>query len=230
MAKANKFLDTWLSSRDGASPAFARLFLNPTSQAKEIFSRRSRAHPTTSNMSLPILRLAVRGGSPSLRTIPCRSIGPCLASALNRQLLLSRNYASAKDKGKGKPKSTATLVPGSKQPITDEAARQEYAKAETSMHGSVEWYRKECAMVEARASGRITPALLSPVRVKLPDTTNEFKLEEVATVGVRDGSILLITVFDENVRRVLDGLHHLTNSQLPCACLAYFALVEHQIY
>lgn len=98
------------------------------------------------------------------------------------------------------------------------------------MQGSVEWYRKECAMVEARASGRITPALLSPVRVKLPDTTNEFKLEEVATVGVRDGSILLITVFDENVRRVLDGLHHLTNSQLPCACLAYFALVEHQIY
>lgn len=106
-----------------------------------------------------------------------------------------RTYAS-----KHKAKSTASLIPGSKQPITDEAALQEYAKAETSMHTSVEWYRKECASVEARASGRVTPALLSSVRVKLPGGTSPVRLEEVATVGVRDGSTLLITIFEEDVR------------------------------
>ena len=106
-----------------------------------------------------------------------------------------RTFAS-----KNKVKSTATLVPGSKQPITDEAAQQEYAKAETTMMASVEWYRKECATVEARASGRVTPSLLSSVRVKLPGSNADARLDEVATVGVRDGSTLLITIFEEDVR------------------------------
>ena len=101
---------------------------------------------------------------------------------------------------KHKVKSTATLVPGSKQPITDEAAQQEYAKAETTMMASVEWYRKECAAVEVRASGRVTPSLLSSVRVKLPGSNADARLDEVATVGVRDGSTLLITIFEEDVR------------------------------
>lgn len=107
----------------------------------------------------------------------------------------NRTYASAKKQSK----PTATLVPGSKQPITDKAAQEEYAKTESSMQKSIEWYRKECAMIETRASGRVTPALLSPVRVKLPDNTSEVSLEDVATVGVREGSTLLITVFEENV-------------------------------
>lgn len=68
------------------------------------------------------------------------------------------------------------------------------------MQASVEWYRKECAAVEARASGRVTPALLSSVRVKLPSSNTDMRLEEVATVGVRDGSTLLVTVFEEDVR------------------------------
>lgn len=67
------------------------------------------------------------------------------------------------------------------------------------MKAAVEWYRKDCAAVETRASGRVTPAVLSSVRVKLPDSPEEHRLEEVATVGVRDGSMLLITVFDEDV-------------------------------
>jgi ribosome recycling factor len=183
------------------------------------------------SMSLSFLRLALRGNLSPLRTLSCKNAAPYLVSTTHRQPLVShRTYASAKDKGKGNPKSTATLVPGSKQPITDEAARQEYAKAETSMQGSVEWYRKECAMVETRASGRITPALLSPVRVKLPDSTSELKLEEVATVGVRDGSTLLVTVFEENVRKVFNGLHTLDlPSSFCCARLAYFDSVDHQI-
>ncbi len=62
------------------------------------------------------------------------------------------------------------------------------------MKASVEWPRRDCADTSARAAGRVTPALLANVRVK------EQKLEEVATVGVRDGSMLVVTVFDEEVR------------------------------
>lgn len=105
-----------------------------------------------------------------------------------------RGYAA-----KNKAKSTSSFVPGSKQPITDPAAQQEYAKAESAMITSVDWFRKECAASEARAAGRVTPALLSPVRVKLPDDPRPIKLEELATVGVREGSTLLITLFDEHV-------------------------------
>lgn len=108
-----------------------------------------------------------------------------------------RGYAN---KHKSTAKSTADLVPGSKQPITDEAARAEYAKCDEKMKAAVEWYRKECAGVESRATGRVTAAVLDPVRVKLPNSDKELRLEEVATVGVRDGSTLLITIFDENVR------------------------------
>jgi ribosome recycling factor len=113
--------------------------------------------------------------------------------ALSRQP--QRGYAS-----KNKVKATSTIVPGSKQPITDAAAQQEYDKAETAMKTSVDWFRKECAASETRAAGRVTPALLAPVRVKLPDNPKTMKLEELATVGVREGSTLLITLFDEHVR------------------------------
>ena len=125
-----------------------------------------------------------------------RSLTQCLQPThLSSRLVAgSRSYAT-----KGKSKSTATFVPGSKQPITDEAARQEYDKAETTMKTAAEWFRKECASSEARASGRVTPALLSPVRVKLPSSEKEYKLEELATVGVRDGTTLLVTLFDEHV-------------------------------
>jgi hypothetical protein len=97
-------------------------------------------------------------------------------------------------------KSTATLIPGSQKKLTDESAIEEYEKAEKKMQAAVEWYRKEVAGLETRASGRVTPALLAPVRVTLPDSEGEsLRLEEVATVGVREGSTLLVTVFDENV-------------------------------
>jgi len=69
------------------------------------------------------------------------------------------------------------------------------------MKASVDYFRKDCAAAENRALGRVTPALLSPVRVKLPDHPNGVRLEELATVGVREGSTLLITLFNEHVRR-----------------------------
>jgi ribosome recycling factor len=94
------------------------------------------------------------------------------------------------------------MVPGSKQALTSEASRLEYGKAETKMSAAVEWYRKEVAGLETRASGRVTPALLSPVRIELPgkEKGKDFgKLEDVATVGVREGSTLVVTVFEEHV-------------------------------
>ncbi|KAJ7851706.1 ribosome recycling factor domain-containing protein [Mycena leptocephala] len=81
------------------------------------------------------------------------------------------------------------------------------------MKAAVEWYRKECAGVESRATGRVTAAVLDPVRVKLPNSDKELRLEEVATVGVRDGSTLLITIFDENtMKQVEKGLY---DSKIP---------------
>jgi ribosome recycling factor len=117
-------------------------------------------------------------------------------SASTSSLPHFRSYASKSKTAK----STATLVPGSQQKLTDEAAIEEYEKAEKKMQGAVEWYRKEVAGLETRASGRVTPALLASVRVELPDSKGElFRLEDVATVGVREGSTLLVTVFEEHV-------------------------------
>ncbi|KAG2133196.1 ribosome recycling factor-domain-containing protein [Suillus bovinus] len=88
---------------------------------------------------------------------------------------------------------TADLVPGSKQALTSEAARLEYGKSEAKM---------KVASLETRASGRVTPALLSPEKGK-----DLLKLEELATVGVRDGSTLIITVFEEhNLKAVEQAL------------------------
>ncbi|KAJ7660053.1 hypothetical protein B0H17DRAFT_1145092 [Mycena rosella] len=96
-----------------------------------------------------------------------------------------------------KIKSIADLVPSSKQPIMDDAARAEYI-ANTSNN---------------RATSRVTPAVLDPVRVKLPDSDREFRLDEVATVSVRDGSTLLITIFEEDtMKHVEKGLY---DSKLP---------------
>ncbi|GLB39254.1 putative ribosome recycling factor [Lyophyllum shimeji] len=142
---------------------------------------------------MSFLRLAQRAPT-QLRYLACTATRNALPTVSHRTLVPSRTYASAKKQSK----ATATLIPGSKQPITDPAAQEEYAKAESSMKAAVEWYRKECATVETRASGRITPALLSPVRVRLPDGDSEVRLEEIATVGVREGSTLLITVFEED--------------------------------
>ena len=143
---------------------------------------------------MSFLRLALRLAPQPIRVLTCKNGFP-LQATIFRQQHPRRTFAS-----KNKAKLTATLVPGSKQPIADEAAQQEYVKAETSMMASVEWYRKECAAVEARAGGRVTPALLSSVRVKLPGSNMDSRLDEVATVGVRDGSTLLITIFEEDVR------------------------------
>lgn len=65
---------------------------------------------------------------------------------------------------------------------------------------AVEWYRKEVAKMETRVSGRVTPEILAPVSVKIPGRgANGVRIEEVATVGVKDGSVLVVTVFEDSV-------------------------------
>jgi ribosome recycling factor len=106
------------------------------------------------------------------------------------------------------PIATTFLTPGSQQTITDPTAREEFARADAKMAASVEWLRREVAQLEARASGRVTPQLLAPVRVLVGPSasasasaseTKKTPLEELATVGVRDGSSLIVTVFDPQV-------------------------------
>ncbi|PCH44956.1 ribosome recycling factor [Wolfiporia cocos MD-104 SS10] len=142
--------------------------------------------------SLSATRLAIR---------PCRQ--PILTALFASQ---TRFYAS-KRKGE-KEKGTKTkhsplvaaqdLVPGSQQIM----AGEEYFRAEEKMKAIVDKYRKDVAGLELRASGRVTPAILSPVRVSLPDNKGAdgkgVKLEDIATVGVREGTTLLITVFEEH--------------------------------
>jgi len=172
--------------------------------------------PTTMSTMLRVLRapsrLFTRPPTVLANTAPSLTLQP--------HFIITRNYAkktkeSEKPKsksksntvaaeleergGKQKLKATSSFIPGSQQPITDEAALAEYNKAETAMRTAVEWFRKECAASETRVAGRVTPALLSPVRVKLPDNPASVKLEEVATVGVREGSTLMVTLFDEHV-------------------------------
>jgi len=76
-----------------------------------------------------------------------------------------------------------------------------YEKTKGKMAASVEWFRREIAQTEQLASGRVTPALLGSVRVGTKDAPDhKFRLEEVATVGVKDSNVLVITVYDSRVR------------------------------
>lgn len=158
-------------------------------------------------MSLTFLRQLLYRSTPILfylnssYEVGLRQTAPSIA--------LGRQYAS-----KSKIKSTAELVPGSRQLLTTEEARSEYQKAETKMSSTVEWYRKEVAAFENRASGRVTPSLLAPVRVEVHGKGNDpVKLEEIATVGVKDCSMLIVTVFDENNMKAVEQAIY--NAKLP---------------
>jgi ribosome recycling factor len=131
---------------------------------------------------------------------------------------ISRNYAKSHRKGASSvtapvPKATDThtdFVPprGSKghkshhEDITPNALSEEdevIHQAGQKMDHTLEWYKRELSQMEARVSGRVVPSLLDPVRVRIKGSGGAVKLEEVATVGVRDGNVLDITLFDEAV-------------------------------
>ena len=120
-------------------------------------------------------------------------------SKLHTHASSKRTYARA-------PIATTSLTPGSQQTLNDPTAREEFARADAKMAGCVEWLRREVSQLEARASGRVTPQLLAPVRVSVSsvgpsaaEAKNGARLEELATVGVRDGTTLIVTVFDPQV-------------------------------
>jgi len=72
------------------------------------------------------------------------------------------------------------------------------------MSSSIEWLRKEVAGLTARGIGYITPALLDPVRVIIGNGPKELRLEEVATVGIREGTNIIITLFEgEDVEKAM---------------------------
>lgn len=101
--------------------------------------------------------------------------------------------------------TTDQLIPGSQLRIA-ESALVEYEKCEEKMVAAVEWYRKEVAKMENRASGRVIPEILAPVSVKIPGRgANGVRIEEVATVGVKDGSVLIVTVFEDSVSNSILG-------------------------
>ncbi|KAL1941749.1 hypothetical protein VTO73DRAFT_6749 [Trametes versicolor] len=109
-----------------------------------------------------------------------------------------RDMTSKRSKGV----ATNDLIPASQRIV----ASEEYKKAEGKMQTALEWFRKEVAGLETRATGRVTPALLSPVRVKVPGAPDArgVRLEEVATVGVKEGTTLLVTVFEEHTLKYVE--------------------------
>ena len=98
-------------------------------------------------------------------------------------------------KVKGGP--TEKLVPTSQNAHGDEF-QEEKRILDEKMAASVRWFKAQAAMTETRTSGRATPTMLDSVRVELPDMPPQ-KLVEVATVGVKDLSTLLITAYEAEV-------------------------------
>jgi len=54
--------------------------------------------------------------------------------------------------------------------------------------------------LETRASGYARPGMISSVRVKIP-AQPDMRLEELATIGVREGSTFLVTLYGPQVSR-----------------------------
>ncbi|KZO98567.1 ribosome recycling factor [Calocera viscosa TUFC12733] len=92
------------------------------------------------------------------------------------------------------------LIPGTRGAESDPIAI-ELTKVESKMKTVVDWYKREVGNMETRGSGRVTPALLDGVRISSEGGGGGVKLEEVATVGVREGNVLVVTLFDESMMK-----------------------------
>ena len=135
---------------------------------------------------------------------PCRlpllHNAPSVRTYASKKKKASSNSSDDEEHSKTRVKvSTDSLVPGSKQILAGDV----YYKAEDAMKGIADYFRKQVADMEARATGRVTPAMLSPVRVHVSGGDKPARLEEIATVGVRDGTTLMVTVFEDHVRCML---------------------------
>ncbi|KDQ60259.1 hypothetical protein JAAARDRAFT_32640 [Jaapia argillacea MUCL 33604] len=97
--------------------------------------------------------------------------------------------------------STDSLIPASQS----FHATRAYVSTQTGMTTVLDWFKKEVAGMESRSSGRVVPSLLDPVRVSLKGAEGKVRLDEVATVGVKDGSMLLVTVFEEDTLKAVES-------------------------
>ncbi|KAG8686208.1 hypothetical protein FRC08_012685 [Ceratobasidium sp. 394] len=176
-------------------------------------------------MSSALIRFTLRYRAPlASRTLVHR------ASSIS---IIYRNYAKSHRKGASSVDAPAPDVTdthtdfapprGSKrhkaqhEDITPNALSEEdevIQQASQKMDATLEWYKRELAQMETRASGRVMPSLLDPVRVRLKSGGGAVsRLDEVATVGVKDGNVLVITVFDEgNLKEVESSI---INAQIP---------------
>lgn len=98
------------------------------------------------------------------------------------------------------------FVPASSMPH-GAAYDAEEKSADEKMGASVRWLKEAARGVEVRSSGRVIPDVLDPVRVRIKldegagenGEEMEVGLKEVASVGVRNGNVLVVTVFEEEV-------------------------------
>ncbi|KAG9123510.1 hypothetical protein FRC07_014843 [Ceratobasidium sp. 392] len=176
-------------------------------------------------MSSTFIRLTLRYRVPfAPRTIAQRASSVAIAH---------RSYAKSHRKGASSvntpvPEVTAThtdFAPtrGSKRhksqhedisPIALSEEDELIHQAGQKMGATLEWYKRELAQMETRVSGRVMPSLLDPVRVKIKSSGGATsKLDEVATIGVKDGNVLVITVFDEGNLKDIET--SIVNAQLP---------------
>jgi len=93
--------------------------------------------------------------------------------------------------------SAQKIVPTSQNAHGDEF-QEEKRNLDEKMAASVRWFKAQAILTETRTSGRATPTMLDSVRVGLPDMPPQ-KLVEVATVGVKDLSTLLVTAYEAEV-------------------------------
>lgn len=105
------------------------------------------------------------------------------------------------------------FVPSSSMPH-GAAYDAEEKSADEKMGGSVRWLKESARGVEVRSSGRVVPDVLDTVKVRIrlgedgeDGDEMEVGLKEVASVGVKNGNVLVVTVFEE---QVCQGVNNLT--------------------
>ncbi|KAF8317196.1 ribosome recycling factor [Clavulina sp. PMI_390] len=163
------------------------------SPARYIASRRWVASSSTSMLSRASL-LAVNA-SPRMSSPPTLSNPSSLAP-------LSRGKKTKADSKKGRASSSASEEEEAANTTVDWPPL--FADLESKMSASYSHFAKEMAVLENRASGRVNASLLDAVRVPNEDGSAKLRLNEVATVGVKEGNTLLITLFDDKMLRKVE--------------------------
>ncbi|KAI5452350.1 hypothetical protein NCC49_000911 [Naganishia albida] len=83
-------------------------------------------------------------------------------------------------------------------------------KAKVKMEKTVSWFKSVVFDGVERGKGRITPALLDPVRVQLPDYDAAEPLQSVASVTVKQGA-LWVEVYDPDTLKHVESAIHAAN-------------------